>query len=286
MSRRYVHAAALIVGVSCYESTTNAHLAAFPDLPGVRRSVSALESLWKGRGFSVQSVTDTSAGDQVTAFEIGAATRRLVRDVGEGVGRDALLIVHLLGHGAEDSQGGLLLSDAERTEFAPNIFSPFSRFNLDALKGLLTATVQWPGCNILVVCDFCWSGALLKPEHDLAFGSPVAQHGYSRQLLASSLGDTSSYMSHEQVPWTKPDGRVVMVSKYTRLTELLLRALEPATLEAFRDGEEHITAVGLRQRLREMDTANTYQAMVVGRMWDEWLGTRNDGDILLFRDGK
>jgi hypothetical protein len=202
--------------------------------------------------------------------------------VGDGVGRDALLIVHLLGHGAEDSQGGLLLSDA-----SPFLNGGQTRFNLDALKSLLSAEMGWPGCNILVVCDFCWSGALLEAEHDLAFASPVAQYGDSRQLLASSLADTNSYMSHRQVPlWIKPDGTVVTTSKYTRLTELLLRALGPTTLEAFCDGGEHITAVGLRQKLREMDTANTYQAMVVGRIWDDWRGTRNDGDILLYRGGK
>ena len=289
MSRRYVHAAALIVGVSRYKSTTNPQLSALPDLPGVCRSVSGLAKLWKGRGFKVRSVTDTNTGDRVTRTKIEAAACRLVEDVGFGAGRDALLIVHLLGHGAEDSQGGLLLSDAKSTPFG------LSRFDLDALKSVLSSVMQWPGCNILVVCDFCWSGALLKAEHDLAFASPVAQYGYSRQLLASSLADTNSYMSHlltnsymshKQVPLTQPDGTVEMVSKYTRLTELLLRALGPTTLEAFCDGGEHITAVGLRQKLREMDTANTYQAMVVGRIWDEWLGTRNDGDILLFRDRK
>ena len=116
------------------------------------------------------------------------------------MGRDSLLIVHLLGHGAEDGQGGLLLSDSAQTGSS----RLYSCFNLDSLRHLLTAVARWAGCNILVVCDFCCSGALLKPEHDLCQASTVARLGFSRQMIASTMPDTSSYMGCAKT--VEPDG--------------------------------------------------------------------------------
>ena len=276
MTRQYSHAVALIVGVSRFASTTNPHLANYPDLPGVCGSVTALKTLWADRGFTVETVTDATPGDQVTRSAIVDAARRLVARVGDSCSKSALLVVHLLGHGMEDGEGGLLLSDAHRSEQTvlpcqPRLFfgSPV-RFELDSLRTVLRVDAMWLGCNILVVCDFCNSGALLRAEHDLGMSSSAVRLGYARQIITSCLRDTPSYVSQ--------DGTL------TRLTELLVSALGPS-LSAFDGGKEHITAIQLRQRLQQLDKQNTFQAMLVGHIWDDWSGTPNDGDIVLFRDG-
>ena len=140
MSKKpYSRAAALIVGVSEYASSANTHLHACCDLPGVRKSVELMEGMWHKRNFCVQSLTRK---DGVTTDAITKASQSLLGKLGEGTGHDALLVVHLIGHGAEDGSGGLLLSDAK-----PNT-------DLDALRAALKAQSGFRVCNILVIADF------------------------------------------------------------------------------------------------------------------------------------
>jgi hypothetical protein len=171
-----------------------------------------------------------------------------------------LLVVHLIGHGAEDSGGGLILSDAK---VITNKL--LSRFGLHCLAGVLREQVHWRGCNILVVCDFCNAGALVSENGDLSMKASVAPlHGYARQMIASSINDASAY--------ALPEG--------THMTKALVEALGGQTPSAFQAGETVISAVELCRRLKSGG-----QGMLVGRIWNEWDRTRNEGDIFLFRDG-
>ena len=258
--------------MSKYRSSGNVHLNELDDLPEAALSVGLLETLWCNRGFTVETVSDAQQGSGVTRAEIVTAARRLVGRVGDAAAPDSLLVVHLLGHGAMDSVGGLLLSDAACSEYAPGVYGPLSRFRLGSLKSILQDDVHWRGCNILVVCDFCNSGALVPPDRIQTEASVVQGRSvFARQIMTSALRDALGY--------------VALDGTCTRLTELLQRAFGPATLGVFRDGEESLTAVELRQRLQQLDKEDTFQAFLVGRIWDEWCGTPNEGDVVFFKTG-
>ena len=240
----------------------------YPDLDGVRASVTQLQAMWTGRNCKVRTVTDALPGRKVTRPAIADALVKLEEDVGSSAGKNSLLIVHLLGHGVMDGEGGLILSDARY-----NVSGRLSRLGMSSLAGLVSDVAGWQGCNVLFVCDFCNSGALVLPEHDLTSSHTHARlSGYARQLLTASLKDYAAYMSQ--------DGSL------TRLTELLLQALGPAKA-VFRPGETAITAVELARRLLTLDSAKTktFQSMLVGRVGNDWTRETNEGDILIFRDG-
>jgi hypothetical protein len=264
----YSHASALIIGVSQFCSTGNPALSAYPDLPGVVQSVKLLEKMWSGRGFDVETVVDEQKGEAVTRAKIVSAAFDLAERATERAGKDSLLIVHLIGHGVEDGKGGLLLSDANASPLGP-----VSRLGLLTLGGILQEEASWTGCNILLVCDFCNSGALIRPDEELTMNeitTPV--QGYSRQMITSSISGASAFMTF--------DGRT------TQMTKLLLCALDKTNPAAFRDGDEVLSAVELRRRLLTLDRSNTFQSALVGRIWNEWSGgTANNGDIVLYKYG-
>ena len=96
------------------------------------------------------------------------------------------------------------------------------------------------------------------------------KYGYGRQIITSSLTGAPGYMTND--------------GSKTRLTELLLEGLG-ANQAAFAPGVDMITAVELRRWLVNADQSNTFSGMKVGRIWDEWEGASNKGDILLYRKG-
>ena len=187
----YSHASVLIVGVSRYASSGNAALKDFDDLPEVQKSVRQLAKMWGDRGCDVETVVDWKKGDAVRRSLVVDATTRLATKAGVGAGQDSLLIVHLIGHGAEDSGGGLLLSDARET-----VGGSLTRLSLYGLLPILRDDVGWLGGNVLVFCDFCNSGALIVPEEDLTMAERTAPvRGYARQAITSALRDASSFTS-------------------------------------------------------------------------------------------
>ena len=221
----------------------------------------------------MRSVTETKKTPQVVRKDIVSGLLDLSRR--RTIGQDSLLIVHLIGHGASDRLGGLLLSDAQPTAVEGRL----TRFDLNDLSTTLRETVFWPGGNVMVFSDFCNSGALIDAGRDLTQlqpeqSAPVPQRReglYARQIMTSSLRDASAYVT--------VDGRM------TRMTELLLLALG-SELRAFPDGQQCITAVQLRRCLTELDRENTFQAMLVARIWNDWTNDMtNEGDIFFFRNG-
>ena len=234
----------------------------YPSLPSVVSSVDKLTELWTNRNFKVRTVVDRQEADRVTRGEIVAAAKALAQDVGRGAGKDTLLVVHLLGHGAGDSRGGLLLSDARET-----MGGRVTRFSLASLYQILQDEVGWRGYNVLVVCDFCNSGAQ-EVEESLTMGrqgAPVVGHG--RQMITSALKDAPS--------WAEADE--------TTLTRLAVNALGP-NQSVFEAGETVISAVELCRRLQPLD-AHIAQSLSVCRIWSDWDGATNDGDILIYRTG-
>jgi hypothetical protein len=248
--------------VSRYGKKVNSVLDGYKSLRGVRKSVDKLARLWTNRDFKVRTVVDRHKGDRVTRSEIVAAAQALAQDVGASAGEDSLLVVHLLGHGAEDSKGGLLLSDAHTT-----VGGRVTRFSLSSLHHILQDEVEWRGCNVLVVCDFCSAGTL-RVEESLTMGrqgAPVVGHG--RQMITSALKDAPS--------WAEADE--------TTLTRLLVDALGP-NQSVFEAGETVISAVELCRRLQPLDP-DIEQSFSVCRIWSDWDGAKNDGDILIYRTG-
>jgi hypothetical protein len=262
----YTHAAALVVGVSKYRSTNESPLRKYKDLPGVANSVKLVSELWRQRKFSVRSVSDVDANDRweaVTRTRIEKAALELSKEAGKHTGRSSLLIMHLIGHGVSDGRGGLVLSNAITTPSDEP-----SCFNLTILRGILEGHVWWRGCNVLVICDFCNSGALVK--NDIGADLAAPRPGYARQILTSSLDDANGYITTDL--------------SQTQLTELLVRALGP-THEGFAPGETVISVRDLRRRLQAMAPADMEQALLAGRIWSDWDEPPNEGDILLYRDG-
>lgn len=275
----YSHASALIIGVSRYSSTKNKILQNYDDLVGVRESVRQLQELWVERGFGVRCVVDREEGDRVTRAQIIKEGRVLAQGAGRTAGRDSLLIVHLIGHGPVDGDGGLLLSDAR--------LSPTGRvlpLTLRWLASILLDEIGWTGCNVLVLGDFCNSGALVPGgEGDIVMQDGGVQEtlivpedraapvrNYARQMIASSLRGTPSYLARDE--------------STTQFTSMLIRALGRERA-AFKESDV-LTAVELRRQLQLLDRANTYQATVVGRIWTAWSGqATNEGDIQLFKEG-
>ena len=263
----YSYAGALVVGVSKYKSTKRKPLKKYADLPGVAHSVTLVSDMWKQRKFSVRSVSDVDpAGGwvEVTEERIEEAAFDLAEEA-DLLGRTSVLVVHLIGHGVSDGRGGLVLSNAFETPDKKR-----SCFNLTNLRGILEGHVSWNGCNVLVICDFCNSGALVKDDIGPQLDAPRV--GYARQVLASSLPDDKGYTTDDK--------------SQTKLTALLVRALGPKA-EVFEAGEPVISVRDLRSRLQSLAStaADQLQALLVGRIWPDWHDTPNDGDILLYRTG-
>ena len=264
---RYTYAGALVVGVSKYKSI-NPALQRYPDLTGVTHSVKLMADMWSKRYFDVCAVSDV---DPTTGQWVAAVTEKRIKEAALYLackaslpaGRASLLVVHLIGHGVSDARGGLVLSDAITT---PN--DKVSCFNLDALRGILSAHVAWTGCNILVICDFCNSGALVKDDIGPLVGPPLS--GYARQVLTSSLPYANGYMTIDKTQ--------------SQLTALLMCALGPNS-EAFEPGETGISVRDLRGRLQALGSTSMFQALLLGRIWSDWHSTPNDGDIILYRHG-
>jgi hypothetical protein len=253
----------LVVGVSTYSKGQVANQ--FEDLPGVVASAEHVSKMWRERDFAVKTVVDVDekgVHSPVTHTEIKEALLEIAATFGEeeGGGKSTLLVVHLIGHGAGGRPGGLVLSDAFMTPSQQQ-----SCFNLSLLRGLLEGYIRWRGCNVLVIGDFCNSGSLV--EEDLERRMGPAMSGHARQMLASSLPDSSGYMTVDE--------------KQTRLTEVLVRALG-SEQAAFHPDERVISLRTLRSRLPSL---GKIQAPTVGRIYREWGdGTApNDGDILFFR---
>ena len=255
-----------MVGISKYQNSNNTALAIYPDLGGVVASVERMSQMWRSRGFEVRSVIDVVGQGQhtpVTQKRICDALFEIAEVFGLAVDKNVLLIVHLIGHGVAGQPGGLVLSDARLPPGSDRV----SCFNLSTLRAILEGELGWRGCNFCVIGDFCNSGSLVEVDlgEDML---PIARVGYARQMLASALEHANAYMTDD--------------ASQTRLTELLTRALGP-TLEVFRPTEQSLTLRELRRRLSEL--GDMFSARKVGRIWLEWGGTANTGDIVFYREG-
>lgn len=258
----YSHCAALIVGVSRYSSTSNPAVAHLPDLPEVRASVRMLKKLWQSSNFETRVVCDGEKGDAVTCDTILLAASGLLQ---KSFDRDSLLIVHLIGHGADASSSGLILSDAH-----VGVRGTLTNFNQRHLRAILEDGIDWPGCNVLVICDFCNASEPMRLNDDDTFACPVSPvFGFGRQLIACA-SSVRSYRSGSG-------------ATMTFMTELLWRALGPS-LAGFRHDESVITAAELRRRLQVIDRTRITQGLTIGRIWHDWRDTCNSGDIIFFRD--
>ena len=250
--------------MSKYASSENSVLSSYCDLPAADASASRLAQMWMDRGFTVYVVNDVVTGT-VTRETIVNGARQLRDTLEQGIGPEQLLVVHLIGHGASGSVGGLILSDAHVDKD-----SCVSSFDLQSLGAVLRADVGWPGRNVLVVCDFCNAGSQVSVAGDMTMSSgEVPEVGrYALQVITSSLSYANAYLTTDQ--------------KLTQMTSLLYRALGPEQA-AFGAHEQVITAVKLRQWLRSLDVKDTIQGFLIARIWKDW-ELVNTGEILFFRN--